>query len=333
MRSIAGLPATAVPLICLTRRMKVLVTGGTGFVGREVLRQLRAQDHTVRILVRYTHSIRAREISAEFDAVLCGGDVGDPEALAEALGGVEAVVHLVGIISELGPNTFERVHAQGTATLVRAAAAARAKRFVHLSALGTRADAVARYHRSKWAGEEAVRASGLNWTIFRPSVIYGREDRFINTFARLSRWSPVVPVLGTGQVRLQPISVNAVAESIAKALTEPRSIGNTYDLCGDEPLRLLEILDIILDVTRRRRLKLRLPLWLGRAFAVFFEALWPPFLGLAPPLTRDQLLMLEEDNVGDPLPAKELFQFRSEPLRVGIARQLTRDSQPPAPAA
>ncbi|MGO8927870.1 MAG: NAD(P)H-binding protein, partial [Limisphaerales bacterium] len=217
---------------------------------------------------------------------------------------------------------FENVHTRGTANIVTAAQQAKVRRFVHMSALGTRPDAASRYHQTKWAAEEAVRYSGLDFTIFRPSLIYGPDDQFINLFARLIRLSPVVPLMASPHARFQPVSVEAVAVAVTKSLGEPKSIGQTYDLCGPEALTLSEIMDRILDVTQRRRLKLRVPLSIARCQAVLLELLFRRLLRKASPLNRDQLIMLQEDNVGNPQPANELFGLTPTPLRQGITRHL-----------
>jgi len=145
----------------------------------------------------------------------------------------------------------------------------------------------------------------------------------VNLFARISRWSPVVPVMGSGQGKLQPMAVEAVARCFVRALDEPAAIGQTYDLCGPDALTFSAVLDEILAVTGRRRLKLRIPMALARQQALMLEALWPRLFGLASPLNRDQLVMLEEDNVGDPGPARKLLGLQTESFRTGIARFLS----------
>jgi NADH dehydrogenase len=306
--------------------MKVLVTGATGFVGREIVRQLRVAGHTIRILIRNPHSPRIRELVSSWGAEVHPGNVLEAASLEGALSGFEAVIHLVGIISEVGECTFENVHTRGTQNMVAAARQARIRRFIHMSALGTRPDAVSRYHQSKWAAEELVRHSGLGFTIFRPSLIYGPEDQFINLFANVIRWSPVVPLLGSSRARFQPVPVEAVAVAFTRSLGEPVSIGQTYDLCGPETLTLSDIVDRIQEVLGKRRLKLRVPLSLARCQAACMEFVFPRLLRKAPPFNRDQLLMLQEDNVGNPQPANELFGLRPAPLQEGIARYLMRDT-------
>ncbi len=302
--------------------MRVLVTGATGFVGREILRQLHQQRQSIRILARSPHLPRVQEAVSNWGADVHPGNVLAAASLDGALRGIDAVIHLVGIISEVGESTFENVHTRGTGNLLAAARHAGVRRFVHMSALGTRPDAVSRYHQSKWAAEELVRHSGLDCTIFRPSLIYGPEDQFINLFVRIIRASPVVPLLGSTCARFQPVPVEAVAAAFARSLGEPKAVGQAYDLCGPEALTLSEIVDRILRVLGKRRLKLHVPLSLGRCQAACLEFVFRRLLRKAPPLNRDQLLMLQEDNVGNPEPANELFGLRPVPLQEGIASYL-----------
>jgi NADH dehydrogenase len=250
------------------------------------------------------------------------GNVLEAASLEGALSGVEAVIHLVGIISEVGESTFENVHTRGTQNMVATAQQARVRRFIHMSALGTRPNAVSRYHQSKWAAEELVRHSGLEFTIFRPSLIYGPEDQSINLFAKLIRRSPVVPLMGSPRARFQPVSVEVVAAAFTRSLGELRSVGQTYDLCGPEALTLSDIVDRIQDVLGKRRIKLHVPQSLARCHAAGLELIFRHLLRKAPPLNRDQLLMLQEDNVGNPQPANHLFGLRPVPLREGIAKYL-----------
>ena len=295
--------------------MNVLVSGGSGFVGREIVRQLVAAGHNVRVLSR-----GIRRLDPEVRSVQ--GSVLDPESLPAACAGCDAVIHLVGIISEIGGQTFERVHIDGTRNLLAAAKASGVRRFIHMSALGTRPDAVARYHRTKWAAEESVRASGLEWTLFRPSLVFGPGDHFVGLFARISRWSPVLPVMGDGRARLQPVAVDEVARCFVGALERPESIGRTFDLCGDERLSFDAVLDAILAATGRRRMKLHIPLQVARLQAAVMEAVFPRVFRRPSPLNRDQLLMLSEDNIGDPVPASLMFRYRPTGFRAGIGRLL-----------
>jgi NADH dehydrogenase len=302
--------------------MKVLVTGATGFVGREIVRQLHEGGQAIRILARNRTAPRVHEAVSRYEAEVHPGDVLDAASLDGALNGIEAVIHLVGIISEVGENTFENVHTRGTGNIAAAACKAGVRRFVHMSALGTRSNAASRYHQTKWAAEELIRHSGLEFTIFRPSLIYGPQDQFVNLFARIIRLSPVVPLIASPHARFQPVPVEAVAAAFARSLGEPKTIGQTYDLCGPEALTLSEIVDRILNVLQRRRLKLQVPSSLARCQALLLEFIFRRLLRKASPLNRDQLIMLQEDNVGNPQPTNELLGLKPVPVREGIAEYL-----------
>jgi NADH dehydrogenase len=234
--------------------VNVLVTGGTGFVGQVVVRELQAAGHTPRVLARSAPRTPPPPASNTVSPQWVRGNILDPQTLVSACAGTDAVVHLVGIISEQPPLTFENVHVIGTQHVLDAARACGVRRFVHMSALGARPNAPSRYHQTKWRAEEAVRTSGLDWTIFRPSIIHGPGDAFVNLFARLSRFSPVLPVIGSGTHLLQPIPVACVAQAFARALEQPAPSHQTYDLCGLRPVSMLQILDAILTATDRRRL-------------------------------------------------------------------------------
>jgi len=291
---------------------RVFITGGRGFVGRAVIQALRAEGYAVRCLVRRGSEPDLRGFGA-IERV--EGDVMARQTLDDGLAGCDAVVHLVGIIRErpaIG-STFERVHVQGTQNVLGAAAAAGVRRYLHMSALGTRAGARSRYHRTKWAAEEAVRLSPLPWTIFRPSIVYGPGDEFVTMLRGMIEGLPVVPVIGSGRQRLQPVPIAQVAQGFARALTLEATVKHTYDVGGPDAVSMVELLDMIAAALgRRRRLKVHVPIGLVRPVTQLLHRL-PGY-----PLTPDQLLMLEEDNTCDPSAFVSTFGLTPVPLAAGL---------------
>jgi NADH dehydrogenase len=295
---------------------RIFVTGGTGFVGRSLVRALLASGFLVRCLVRPGSEGDLRGFES-IDRV--PGDVLEPRGLVACAEGCAAIVHLVGIIREQPRRgaTFERLHAQATANMLAVAKEAGVRRYLQMSALGTRPEARSAYHRSKWRAEEAVRGSGAAWTIFRPSVIFGRGDEFISLLAGLIRRLPVVPVLGDGRYRLQPIPVEQVAEGFVRALRLDKSVGQTYEVGGPQPYPFVEVLDQIGAALGRRTVK-KIHIPLGAVKLTTRALGWLPFY----PVTADQLAMLEEESVTDPTRFFEDFGITPEPFARGLARML-----------
>lgn len=300
--------------------MKVFVTGGTGFVGREVLRQLLAAGHQPVCLVRAGSEGKLPK-GAGLSIRL--GDVTDPASLEGALQGCQAVIHLVGIIREFPERgvTFDRLHRQATANLVAAAEAQEVVRFIHMSSNGAGEKASTGYYRSKWQAEEVLRKSGLSWTIFRPSVIFGAEDDFCNRLAELIRLLPVVPVIGDGRYRIAPVAVEDVAAGFVAALRLPASAGRIYPVCGSDCYTFDELLDQIGRALGRSRVsKAHHPLFLVKPLVASLQFL-PAF-----PLTSDQLTMLLAGNVCDPQPWIEEFGIEPQPFTEAISRQFQGSS-------
>jgi NADH dehydrogenase len=297
-----------------TRR--IFVTGATGFVGRAVIAALRGHGYAVRCLVRRGSELDLKGLEA-IERV--EGNILAPETLEPDMEGCDTVIHLVGIIREQPAtlSTFERIHTQGTINVLDAAAATGIRRYVHMSALGARPGARARYHRSKWAAEEAVRASPIPWTIFRPSIIYGAGDAFVNMLAAMVRRYPVVPVIGGGQHRLQPVSVEQVAEGFARAVELEASVKQTYEVGGPDAVTMVRLLDLIGKTLGRSRVrKMHVPIGLVRPVARLLHY-FPGF-----PITPDQLLMLEEDNICDPQAFYATFGLSPQPLAAGLRAML-----------
>ena len=224
------------------------------------------------------------------------GDVTDPRAVSGAVAGCDAAVNLVGIIREFPGKgvTFQRLHMEATRNVVDAARQAGVRRYLQMSALGTRQDAVSNYHKTKYAAEEYVRGSGLHWTIFRPSLIFGPRDAFVNMLADQVRKFPIIPVVGDGSYRMQPIHADDVARCFVSSLDMPETVGQTYELCGPDRLTYLQMLDAVGRALGRKRVTtVGSPLSLIRAVVPFLQKI-PAF-----PLTSDQLQMLIEESICD----------------------------------
>ena len=287
--------------------MKVAVTGGTGFVGTEVVSELLRVGHEVRVLSRRTPERLPEGARHVIGNVVTG------EGLGELVEGVDSVVHLVGIIREAGTNTFQAVHHKGTVNVIVAASRAGVRRYLHMSAMGTRKGAASRYHQTKFAGEEAVKASGLDWTIFRPSTIFGPGDSFVNMLTGMMRKFPLMPVIGGGTNKMQPVFVNDVAVAFRTALESDVHIRRCYELGGPDTLNLMQILGYIAQVIDKKPLFVSTPLPIVAPVVKLAQA-----FRISLPITSDQLIMLREDNIrtgGDPV---EDLGIKWTPFEEGI---------------
>lgn len=269
-------------------RDRVLVVGGSGFVGRYVVAQLSAAGQFVVVLTR--RRSRARHLLLLPTVQVVEGDPHDDATIARHMRGMTALVNLAGVLHERGRNTFERVHIELPRRLAAACRNAGVARILHMSALRAGADAPSRYLRSKAEGEAAVAASGVAWTIFRPSVMFGREDTFLNLFATLARWSPVLP-LAAANARFQPVYVADVAACFVRALGDNETIRRGYDLCGPTVYTLAELVRYVCELSDRRRPIVALGPVLSSVQARVME--WLP----SPPMTRDNLASMQVDNV------------------------------------
>ncbi len=279
--------------------MHVFLTGGTGFVGGYVLRELIRQGHTARCLVRRPDA-HLSEGGAPVERVV--GDVTDAASLDGALDGCDAAIHLVGIVEEQPARgvTFEAIHVEGTIHVARAAQAAGIDRFIHMSANGAAPDGVSAYQTTKWRAEQYVEDAGFDhWVIFRPSILFGDPgDRpeFVSRLARtLVRPFPILPVFGDGTYQLQPIDVETAAAAFVQALDREATHGQTYCAAGHESLAYTSVLNYITQALGQPlKPKLFLPMWFARPFVLLLSR-----LGLIP-ISIDQLDMLVAGNVCDP---------------------------------
>ncbi|MDD2308896.1 MAG: complex I NDUFA9 subunit family protein [Desulfuromonadaceae bacterium] len=291
--------------------MKIFIAGGTGFVGEHLIKELLSSGHSVRTLV-HSRSTKRGEVEQ------VSGDITRLETFEQSLSGCDAVINLVGIIREFPARgvTFEKLHVQATSNLLAAAAGNGIKRYLQMSALGARPAAVSAYHQTKWRAEGLVRGSGLEWTIFRPSLIFGPHDAFINMLAAQLRLAPVMPVIGSGSYRLQPIHADDVARCFALALEMPGSIGQAYELCGVDRVSYEALLDMIAAALGRSRpFKPHLPLGMMKLIIPLMQKI-PQF-----PITMDQLQMLLEENIcgGE---WQKTFGFEPRGLQAGIGEYL-----------
>ncbi|MFC0211462.1 NAD-dependent epimerase/dehydratase family protein [Paenibacillus chartarius] len=272
--------------------MIVFLTGATGYVGAAVLKKLLEEGHEVRCLVRRKTALTSANPKAAGKIVEVHGDLLEPSSYSESLRGADAVIHLVGIIREKPGRgvTFQRIHAEGTGRLVDAAKEAGVPRFVHMSALGAREGAVSGYHRSKWDAEQRLRASGIAHVIFRPSVIFGPGDEFVNMLKGIVK-APVTPVFGSGLYRMQPVSIRTVADIFAKAL-HTEKLNEAYEVGGPEQIPFTGMLKEIGRALGKQRLNLlHVPLFVTKPLVNALHRM-PGF-----PITRDQLIMLLEENI------------------------------------
>jgi NADH dehydrogenase len=301
----------------------VALTGATGFVGRHTLVQLMLTGHRVRVLARDPSRLTVTD--ARVRAVQ--GDLFSDHALSELVQGADAVIHLVGIIREIPRlgQTFERIHAEGTRRLLAAAKGAAVHRWVQMSALGTRPNPVSRYHATKWQAEEAVRHSGIPFTILRPSIIHGEDGEFIKMVKGFCchPLPPFMPYFGAGPLgrggagRLQPIWVKDVARCLVEALTNPRAVNETYPLGGPDVYtwpQLYLTCQRYFPAAKHGRKPLAIPVWLAKLIAG---------LPLAP-FNRDQVVMSQEDSTCQITKAQEDFGFPLAPFEPTLAEYAPR---------
>ncbi len=287
------------------------VFGGSGFLGRHVVRRLAGEGWTVRVAVRDPVSAAYLTPMGHIGQIVpVAADVGNAASVRAAAAGAEVVVNLVGILYERKAGAFEAVHVRGAAAVAAAAREAGARRLVHVSALGADPDSASLYARSKAGGEAAVREAFPAATVLRPSVVFGPEDDFFNRFARMTRYSPFLPVVtgdgprlrwrdggpgidwfGSGGPKFQPVYVGNVADGIMAALGDGAHGGTTFELGGPRVYSMKQVMELVMAETGRRRWLLPVPFRLAAVQAWFLQ--WLP----KPLLTPDQVRLMRRDNV------------------------------------
>ena len=271
---------------------QIAVLGGSGFIGRYIVKRLVERGDVVAVGGRHAGDATFLRLKGEVGQVGLVNLAIDDEALLSAfLAGKDALINCVGILKERGRQTFERLHHAAPARLARLAREAGVERLIHISAIGADPRSTSAYARSKAAGEQAVRDAFPTATILRPSVVFGPEDQFFNHFAAMARISPFVPLIGGGETRFQPVYVGDVADAAVHALDDPAAAGRTYELGGPKIYTFRALLELVLAEIKRKRRFIDLPFGLA-ALQARLMAVLPD-----PPLTVDQVEMLKRDNV------------------------------------
>ena len=270
----------------------VTVFGGSGFIGRHLVRRLCIKGWRVRVAVRRPNEALFLKPMGDVGQVqIVQANIRDDGSVRAAVSGADFVVNLVGILFESGKQKFSAVQAEGPGRVGAAAAAAGVKRMVHVSAIGADADSASDYAKSKAAGESAVKSAYPKATIFRPSIVFGPEDDFFNRFASMARMMPMLPLIGGGHTKFQPVYVADVTDAIVSALIDPASAGQTYELGGPTVYTFRDLMEIVLHETDRRRPLVPVPAGFAKFQAWFLQLLPNPIL------TVDQVKLLAYDNV------------------------------------
>ncbi|SIT88631.1 NADH dehydrogenase [Yoonia rosea] len=275
----------------------VTIFGGSGFVGRYIARRMAKEGWRVRVAVRNVNEamfVRPYGVVGQVEPVFC--NIRDDASVAAVTEGADAVVNCVGVLDEVGKNTFTAVQAEGAGRIARIAAAHGVARMVHISAIGANAEAASEYSKTKAAGEASVLEHMPNAVILRPSIVFGAEDQFFNRFAGMSRLGPVLPVIGA-ETKFQPVYVDDVAAAAVKGVLG-QAEGGVYELGGPDVHSFRELMQLMLRIIRRRRLIINTPFWMARIMATVFGIVRAVSLGLIKgPVTKDQVINLGVDNI------------------------------------
>ena len=270
----------------------VTLFGGSGFVGRHMVRALANDGWRIRVAVRKpNNALFLKPMGRVGQIQIVKANVHDEDAVRAALKGADAAINLVAVLYQSGSQRFESLHVEAAERIARLSSELGVGRLLHVSGLGVERNARSRYAQTKVQGEEKVREAFPGATIFRPSVVFGPEDDLFNKFAWLARLSPMLPLIGGGGTKFQPTFVGDVARATAKVLNDPATAGKTYELGGPETMTLKQIMELVLKETRRNRILLPIPFGLARAQAIVLGLLPKPLL------TVDQVRLLETDNV------------------------------------
>lgn len=299
------------------KHKRIFLTGASGFIGREICSRLLDSQYEVTALLR-KGSILPSILRDKESLKVHKGDITDPLSLRGALDNHDAVIHLVGIIREFPAKqiTFQKMHVESTRNMIKIAESAGVKRFLHMSALGTRKNAKSRYHQTKWDAEMLLRNSKLDYTIFRPSIVFGRNDQFTNMIANIIRRFHLFPLIGGGKGKMQPIAIDDVAEGLIKALEWYPSVGRIYEIGGYEIYQFADLVKEIARACNTWCITPYAPISIMRTFArLFGNYSWFP-------ITPSQIQMLTEDNTTDSQSFFEDFTIAPISFKKGIRSYL-----------
>ncbi|MEX1146935.1 MAG: complex I NDUFA9 subunit family protein [Sphingomonadales bacterium] len=301
------------------RGQLITVFGGSGFIGRNLVRHLAERGARVRVAVRNPDkALFLKPLGDVGQIQIVQANVRHEGSVVAAVGNADSVINLVGILFESGKQKFSGIQAEGAGVVARAAAAAGTRRLIQVSAIGADADSPSAYARSKAVGEDAVRAAFPDATILRPSIVFGPDDNFFNRFAGLARISPIVPLIGA-DTRFQPVYVGDVADAITAALENSSARGQTYELGGPTVYTFRELMELTLREIGAKRLLVPVPFVLAKVKAAFLQLLPNP------PLTVDQVRLLQSDNVvGNGIPGLADLGVTPTPAEVILPRYLYR---------
>ena len=295
----------------------ITVVGGTGFIGRYVVKRLAKAGYRVRVISRNPEAALPLKTAGDpGQIVLLGANLAKPESFTGMLEGSYAVVNLVGILFESGKQSVDTLQSRGAESLAKAAKSAGVQRFIQLSAIGVDRASGSHYARTKLLGEKAVQAAFPGATILRPSVVFGAEDQFFNEFAKMAQFAPALPLIGGGTTQFQPVYVDDVAHAIEISLQDDRTMGETYELGGPKIYSFRQILELITRTIHKPRALVTIPFAAAGPIALGAEIAYKlvPVIR-KPALTRDQLKLLKHDNVVSPK-AKTFANLGIQPTSV-----------------
>lgn len=277
----------------MSKKQKIAVIfGGSGFLGRYIAKDLAEAGYAVKIISRHPEKATQIKTAAQAGQIhLSRGNINNEKDIEKGVKNADLVINLTGILYQTRKQRFAAVHARGAERIAKAARAAEVERFIHVSALGVEHAANSSYARSKLNGEKAVIAAFPSATILRPSIIFGSEDNFFNMFAKIATFSPILPLIGGGKTRFQPVYAGDIAELLVKIIDDEKTFGKIIEIGGPKIYSFKELMQFILSTIGRKKLLVTLPFSLAKLNAAFMEILPRPIL------TRDQVNLLKSDNV------------------------------------